>query len=71
MNSPTIARYIGTSRDQRTNRWSITCPSCGKVFEPETTMRSTQHLQCPAIKCRANMVAQYNDEQPTVKLMTP
>lgn len=65
----TAIRWVGSSRDQRTNRWSVTCPACERVFEPETTMRSTQIVQCPAPKCKAEMVARYNDNPPTVSVL--
>lgn len=66
---PTPPRCLGLSRDGRTNRWEITCPKCGKVFEPRTTMLATQSMECPKRSCGAEMVANYNSEPPTVWLV--
>lgn len=52
MNKSTEPHFIGMSHDQRTNRWRVSCPACGGRFEPQTTMRSTQFLICPAAKCK-------------------
>jgi len=62
----TKPHYICASRDGRTNRWRITCPKCGEQFEPLTTRFSTQGLDCPAKKCHAHMLVDYNNE--TVRL---
>jgi len=52
-------RYAGPSTDLRTNKWSVTC-SCGKIFIPVTTMRSTQNFSCP--KCDTHYFVDYNKE---------
>ena len=65
----TEPRYLGESRDSRTNRWRITCPVCSHAFEPETTMRSTQHVICPGRKCGRELVADYNAEPPVVRAL--
>lgn len=51
--------YLGSSKDERTNRWRITC-DCGKTFEPPTTIFSTQIVECP--KCGQRAVADYNTQ---------
>ena len=58
----TIPYFKGISSDMRTGRWGITCPKCRCIFEPKTTMLSTQELTCPNRKCGAEMIARYNDE---------
>jgi phage terminase large subunit GpA-like protein len=65
----TTPRVIGLSRDNRTQRWLVTCPRCGHVFEPQTTRLSWQDMDCPKTKCGARMMADYNAEPPTVKLV--
>lgn len=52
-------KYKGLSRDCRTNRWSLTCKSCNKTFEPETTIFSKQDISCP--KCGTSETINYND----------
>lgn len=37
-----IKRYLGPSRDGRTNRWRVICP-CGTAFTPLTTMFRQAH----------------------------
>lgn len=64
----TIAKCVGSSRDGRTNKWRVTCPSCAKEFIPQTTRLATQWLDCPNTKCKASMLANYNNEPPTVTL---
>ena len=51
---------IGPSSDRRTTRWRITCPACGKRFEPRTTLMRFQDMGCP--KCDATLIADYNSE---------
>lgn len=58
--------FLGSSRDQRANVWMVTCPACGKQWKPLTTMLATQGLDCPARKCGARMVADYNAETVTL-----
>lgn len=41
-----VAKFLGLSSDLRTNTWEITCPHCGKVFIPQTTMRRSQSFSC-------------------------
>jgi hypothetical protein len=44
-------RYLGCSDDGRTGRWQLRCLSCGKHYEPITTLFATQittHDQCGA-----------------------
>ena len=65
----TIPRVLGLSRDGRTQRWSVTCPKCGHVFEPLTTRLSTQGFECPKAKCSAPLFVDYNAEPPFVKVM--
>lgn len=65
----TIAQFIGLSSDQRTNRWRVTCPACGNVFEPQTTMSRYQGMICPKAKCGREMRVDYNAEPPTVTLV--
>lgn len=60
MSNTTAPIYLGHSSDLRTNRWRITCPACGKTFEPQTTMFAQQSLQCPAARCGKHMRADYN-----------
>ncbi len=56
-------RYLGPSRDGRTNRWKVICP-CGTAFTPLTTMFRHQHVQCP--KCRQEGWVDYNaDDAPS------
>ena len=43
-----VGRYAGRSHDWRTNVWNVIC-SCGKTFQPPTTMLRYQTVQCP--KC--------------------
>jgi RNase P subunit RPR2 len=58
VNPPDVQiRYAGPSSDWRTNRWTVTC-SCGKSFEPPTTMRSKQSVICP--KCGREILFDYN-----------
>ncbi len=52
-------RVIGTSRDYRTNRWSVTCKKCNKTTDPETTMLSTQVVEC---KCGETELINWNEE---------
>lgn len=54
-------KRLGPSSDGRTNRWRVTCPRCETTFEPETTMFRSQSLECPSGRCKAHLVAQYND----------
>lgn len=63
----TVPIYAGRSSDYRTNRWRIVCPSCGREFNPRTTMLSKQELTCPFPKCGAEMLADYNKD--VVKLI--
>jgi rRNA maturation endonuclease Nob1 len=58
----TKPQILGLSSDLRTNRWRITCPACGKTFEPQTTMFNQQSLQCPSGRCGKQMVADYGRE---------
>lgn len=53
---------LGRSSDGRTNRWRVTCPRCGKSFEPTTTMFKSQSLVCPNGRCNALMIAHYDDD---------
>jgi hypothetical protein len=69
MSKSTVLRHLGSSRDQRTNRWQVTCPACERAFEPQTTRLSTQIVQCPASKCKTEMVARYNDNPPTATIL--
>jgi DNA-directed RNA polymerase subunit RPC12/RpoP len=55
-------RYIGPSTDHRTNRWSLTCPKCQKVFVPTTTMMARRDESCP--KCDFRAVVNYNQDPP-------
>lgn len=54
--------YRGPSSDHRTNRWSVTCPACGHVFDPPTTMKRYQSVACPAGKCGKEVWADFNDQ---------
>lgn len=65
----TTPRVIGRSHDQRTQRWFVTCPKCGKGFEPITTRLSTQTFDCPKARCGASLFADYNADPPVVRLM--
>lgn len=65
----TTPRYLGPSRDQRTNRWMVTCPVCGFSHEPNTTMCRVQDLVCPKSSCKASLIANYNAEPPYVRLV--
>lgn len=53
-------RCIGPSHDGRTNRWAIACLRCQNEFEPPTTLRKSQSVQCQ--KCALEMVAFYDIE---------
>jgi phage terminase large subunit GpA-like protein len=55
-------KYLGESRDGRTNRWRIECPKCGNQFEPQTTRLAWQNLTCPGRKCNAEIYVNYNEE---------
>lgn len=57
----TTARYLGLSSDQRTNRWRITCAfdNCAHEFEPVTTLRSHQTMDCP--RCSGVLCVDYNE----------
>jgi hypothetical protein len=55
-----IISYSGSSRDQRTNSWDITC-NCGKYFSPLTTMLALQEVECP--KCGYTEIINYNKIQ--------
>lgn len=68
MTAPTTPRVRGFSSDNRTQRWDVVCPACGKAFTPVTTMLSTQTFECPARRCGVSLLARYNDEPPTVSL---
>lgn len=68
MNTSTVAKFIGESRDGRTNRWRVTCPACGHEFEPPTTRLRYQHMNCSKPKCGREMSTDYNAEPPMVKL---
>lgn len=61
----TTPRVLGWSRDQRTQRWMITCPGCQKEFEPITTRLAHQMVDCP--KCGVEIGVDYNSEPPTAK----
>ena len=61
--------WIGPSKDRRTSRWAIECPSCGASFEPRTTMLNIDSLECPKLKCRAAIDVDYNAQ--IAKLATP
>lgn len=50
---------IGHSTDQRTGRWRVTPPCCGKPFEPPTTLWGVQRTGCP--RCGAALFIDYND----------
>jgi hypothetical protein len=52
--------YLGPSSDLRTNRWRITCPTCGSSFEPPTTMFARQVLECTRPKCKSSLSVDYN-----------
>ena len=52
--------YLGPSSDLRTNRWRITCPTCGVSFEPPTTMFARQALDCSKLKCKTRLSVDYN-----------
>ena len=58
----TVPKYLGASSDLRTGRWEVTCPKCGTVFKPNTTKFARQHLECPRMKCMAEMIADYNND---------
>lgn len=60
---------LGLSSDHRTGRWRITCPECGKQFEPVTTMRNYQVVSCPIPKCSAELYIDYGREK--VELCNP
>lgn len=49
---------IGSSRDLRTNKWSVKC-ACGKRHEPDTTMLAKQRIVCP--KCEYTAIINYNE----------
>lgn len=49
----------GLSADGRTNRWTASCLKCKKVFNPPTTMLSSQQISCP--KCGEEEVIYYNE----------
>ena len=53
-------RFLSLSRDQRTNKWELTCSECGKRFEPPTTMLSYVYETCP--KCGHVAGINYNAE---------
>ena len=58
-NPPDVSvRYVGPSSDWRTNRWSVTC-SCGRTFEPPTTMFGCHEVTCP--KCGREILLNYNE----------
>jgi len=51
--------HVGSSSDQRTNRWRIWCP-CGNVWCPPTTMLSRSCERCP--RCDEYYRIDYNSE---------
>ena len=50
-------KYLGLSKDGRTNRWTITC-DCGAEMHPQTTICAKQQVVCE--KCGAVILADYN-----------
>lgn len=53
-----VLRYLGESRDGRTNRWSVE-PPCGHgAFEPRTTRFAKEIVECP--KCGLEIFVGYN-----------
>lgn len=62
----TIPKYIGPSSDGRTNKWRVTCPLCQAQFEPVTTIKRFQILECPT--CHADLSADWN--APNVQPLT-
>ena len=56
-------KCVGSSYDKRTNAWRITCPKCGKDFNPPTTMLNFQQVECPKSKCKAMFTIDYNDKK--------
>ena len=62
-----LLHHQGLSTDKRTNRWSVTCPTCVRDFSPQTTMLSTDYLTCPNSKCEQNIFVDYNAE--TVEIL--
>lgn len=63
----THVRFLGPSRDHRTNRWEIACPVCGKKIIPPTTRLAAQLVSCEkSRKCRDNGTTigiNYNSEK--------
>ena len=51
-------KCVGWSSDKKANLWRVMC-SCKKVFNPPTTMLSTQSVECP--KCGKREVVNYNE----------
>lgn len=52
-------KFLGLSRDHRTNKWELYCP-CGKHFSPPTTMLAMRLETCP--KCGYEEVVDYNND---------
>lgn len=66
----TIPKAVGLSSDQRTQRWSVTCPVCSTQFQPPTTRWATQRFECPKGHCRTPLRADYNAEPPVVEVVS-
>lgn len=50
----------GLSDDARANRWKVACGSCGRNFNPPTTLRTHQEFDCP--RCGAFHRADWNND---------
>ena len=68
-NSGYQIRWIGLSTDQRTNKWKFTCPECGKIFDPPTTMLNKVDEKCP--KCGYVEIVDYNSIIDAMNAMKP
>jgi len=63
----TKIRFLGLSRDERTNRWKVPCPKCGKEFIPPTTMLNFDDQECPWARCAARIHIDYTAETATLR----
>ncbi len=51
-------QIIGSSSDNRTNKWFFTC-ECGYGYKLRTTILNSDFTECP--KCNQGYVLHYND----------
>lgn len=54
-------RAVARSQDRRTNVWSVSPPCGHAAFNPQTTMLSTQVVECP--RCGRRAWADYNADK--------